>query len=162
MKRIITKDIAKKIWKYLSWDLIQALNKIKYDLVKGETIFYKPYQEFLIAEEIWKTLPYDNRMQTHKQLSYILNKACNLKNIRRLWYPYSLLKLIVMRLKLIPMLSLKHPKVVIYRYGDEEGAEGEIVSKTLTHFEVFDKVHKRTYMCDIYGFIDDNQMFITY
>lgn len=71
MKHIITKDIAKKIWKYLSWDLIQALNKIKYDLVKGETIFYKPYQEFLIAEEIWKTLPYDNRMQTHKQLSYI-------------------------------------------------------------------------------------------
>jgi hypothetical protein len=60
------------------------------------------------------------------------------------------------------MLSLKHPNVFIYRYGDEEGAQGKLVSKTLTHFEVFDKVHKRFYTCDIYGFIDDSQIFITY
>jgi hypothetical protein len=79
MKNIIIKDIAKKIWKYLSWDLIEVLNKIKNDLVKGHAIAYGPYREFLIAEEIWKTLPQDNRMQQHKQLSYILNKACNLR-----------------------------------------------------------------------------------
>lgn len=162
MKRIITKDIAKKIWKYLSWDLFEALSRVKYDLVKGEIIFYELYREFLIAEEIWKIQPCNNRMQTHKQLSYMWNKVCNFKDIRRLYYPYSLLKIVVMRLKLIPMLSLKRPNVVIYRYGDEEGAEGELVSKTLTHFDVFDKVHKRTYTCDLYGFIDDRQIFITY